>query len=167
METQTTTEEVPNIITSAQSEYEDPPKGESLFGLIGIKVRDAKVFKDGVDTGTTEPKYMLTFRCVENAKAFFNVSFRPKWNEKATMYQILRAATNKKLKPNSSSEEAYKAMMGLKGRWFMLDLAVNKYGKIALVTTDAITPHEGPRGYPDAIKYFTEIDTAIALKKTH
>jgi hypothetical protein len=157
MDTET---EVPNIITTTGGDYEDPPIGESLYGLVGIKVRQAKVFADGKDTGTTEPKYMLTFRCVENPKAFYNLSFRPKWNEKATMYQVLRAATNKKLRPTSTPDDAYTAMMALRTKWFMLDLAVNKYGKIALVTNDAVTPHEGPQGYTSAIKYFEEIDAA-------
>lgn len=168
---QQTTTEVPNIISTSGEKKEriDPPLGETMFGLVDIKLRsDCWVFDretkkpklnpDG--TNVTEKKYALTFRSLEDSKAFFYVEFRPKWNEKSTMYQALRAATGKKLKLTSSPDEVYKAMMALKGKWFLLELKKGEKRPL-LTTSDAITPHAGPELYPDCLKYFNEIDEAL------
>jgi hypothetical protein len=149
-------QEVPNVITKGS--YEDFAPGEHVVGLVGIKLVEADVWDQGVKTGKKEQKYQLTFRGYENSKAYFNIRMRPVWNEKSTMYQVLRAMSEKKLKISSSPEDAFRFLTSSLGLWFVAELGMSKHGRIALTSNDAIMQCKPGPVDDKATTYFATLD---------
>jgi hypothetical protein len=129
--------ELENAITKG-SQYEDLLPGEHVVGLVGIKLKDFEKWADGKKTGEMEKKYQLSFRSFDNPRAWLNVKFRPVWNEKATMYQLLRALSERKLKIDSPIDKVFEFLKSLHNRWFIVEVGANQYGKISLKTNDSI-----------------------------
>lgn len=157
MDTQTV-DEVPNVISKGS--YEDFTPGEHVVGLVGLKLVDADVWEKGQKTGKQEKKYQLTFRGYENPKAYLNIRMRPVWNEKSTMYQVLRAMSEKKLRISSSPEDAFRFLKSSVGLWFVAEVNLSKNGRIALTSNDSIMQCKPGPVDVDAVSYFASLDGA-------
>lgn len=158
MEQQETLE---NVISKG-SQYEDLVPGEHVVGLCLIKLKDFDVWEKGVKTEKKEKKYQLSFRSFDNPRAWLNIKFRPVWNEKSTMYQLLRALSERKLKIDTPVEKVFEFLKSLHGKWFVVDVGQNKYGKIALKTNDSIIAATNLPTKLDCVTYFEKLDAEIS-----
>lgn len=149
--------ELENAISKG-SQYEDLLPGEHVVGLMQIKLKDFEKWVDGKKTGEMEKKYQLSFRSYENPRAWLNIKFRPVWNEKSTMYQMLRALSERKLKIDTPVEKVFEFLKALYGKWYVVEVGTNQYGKISLKTNDAILLCSAPPTKLTPIAHFESID---------
>lgn len=153
---------VNTIPAGGGGDYELAPSGVSLFGLVLIKnceVTQRDPNKKEPDKKV--PGFRLCFRSYDNPKAWLNIQFKASANEKSKMFMVLRAMSGKKIKKGASPDVLFAEMIGMRGNWYEINVAHNKVGErtYANLVDDEIEQHEGPKGAPDSVDYFTELDS--------